>query len=40
MVPINTEPGQEAHETVKLTIEDPDLAVVRRFPGGQPDHRR
>jgi hypothetical protein len=25
MVQINTQPGQEAHETVKLTIDDPDL---------------
>ena len=31
MVPIHTEPGQEAHETVKLTIEDPvlDFNTVR-----------
>ena len=25
MVQINTQPGQEVHETVKLTIDDPDL---------------
>jgi len=25
MVQIHTEPGQEAHETVKLTIDEPDL---------------